>query len=61
MFEVIVGNVGTVYTGEGSASARHMFESYRAMSRDGYGRVAHESVTLFDDGEILDEFDGESE
>lgn len=58
MFEVIVGNVGTVYTGEDCGTAMELFLSYQQESKKGYGRASGESVTLMQDGEIMYEHAG---
>lgn len=47
-FHVIVGNVGTVHTGNDETSARRVFAEYVSASRDGIGRAAGESVSVFD-------------
>jgi len=59
-FEVIVGNIGTVYSGDNEATAREAWRSYRADSISHYGRASGEPVTLFVDGNILDEYLGET-
>jgi hypothetical protein len=56
-FEVIVGNVGTVYDGRYSHMAYQAFEEYRELSRRGEGRPAGEPVVLMADGEIRLEWD----
>lgn len=52
-YEVIVGNVGSVYHGESEKDADEMFESYVEASREMVGaRCFGEDVTLFADAEI---------
>jgi len=58
-FEVVVGNVGSVFFGESEKDADEMFESYVEASRDMAGaRCFGEDVTLFVDGEIEQEHFG---
>ena len=59
-YEVLVGNIGTVYSGENAAQAEADYLSYRTDSRRRYGRAAGEPVTLFKDGEIVTEYPGDS-
>jgi hypothetical protein len=65
-FQVIVGNVGTVYDGDNFMESRVTAKRYVEMSKAGEGRCADESVTLMEDGEIIAEHEpataeGESE
>ena len=55
MFEVIVGNVGTVYRGETESYALDTFAEYVSMSKLNIGRAGNESVMLFKEGEIMRE------
>ena len=55
-YEVIVGNVGTIYQGDNLASARKEYKAYVKISKEGYGRAGNEEVTLFDGGDILEEY-----
>ena len=57
-FEVIVGNVGSVYRGTDGAEARKTYDEYVAWSQTDRGRAGGEDVTLFRDGEILREYSG---
>ncbi len=50
-FEVIVGNVGTVYSGYSRQEAERKYDTYAAISRSGVGRAGNEEVTLMVDGE----------
>lgn len=51
-YEVVVGNIGTVYSGTYSSDAIMTFIAYSDKSERNEGRAAGESVTLFQDGEI---------
>ena len=55
LYEVTVGNIGTVYRGALETTARTEFNEYVRLSKAGFGRVAGEPVTLFKDGEIIKE------
>ena len=57
-YEVIVGNVGTVYEGDSRYEANKAFNNYRESSRTTKGRAAGESVTMFLDGEPEREHQG---
>lgn len=52
-FEVVVGNVGTVYRGDDFGEAVGTYSEYRELSQIGYGSVSGESVALFEGGDIL--------
>ena len=52
-YTVIVGNIGTVHTGDYRRKAIFEFVQYRMASKAGTGRAGHEPVTLFEDNEIL--------
>jgi len=54
-YEVLVGNIGTVYHGKEEHIAYQIFNSYVWRSVQGLGRAANESVTLFKDDEIVNE------
>jgi hypothetical protein len=57
-FEVVVGNIGSVYTGSNPVEAADTFEDYMKQSKSGRGRAAGEDVVLFEDGEITIEHIG---
>ncbi len=58
-YEVIVGNVGSVYQGRSRADAVKTFESYVESSKEHPGARCHgEDVTLLVDGEIEQEHTG---
>ena len=50
-WEVIVGNVGKVYSGTNGFEARHIYSEYKGQSKLGVGRAGNEEVTMFKDGE----------
>ena len=58
LFEIIVGNVGTVHKGSDEIEANEFFDIYAALSAAGEGRVADESVTLWHNGEPERQFIG---
>ena len=58
-YEVIVGNVGSVYHGKSRTTALATYESYVVISREHVGaRCYGEVVTLLVDGEIEQEHTG---
>jgi hypothetical protein len=57
-YEVIVGNIGTVYQGCIKSEAYALYLSYRRDSMQQYGRAAGEAVTLMIDGETAVEYFG---
>lgn len=60
-YEVVVSNIGTVHKGENNVQARHEFNVCVTSSKQGFGRIAGESVTLFEDGEPIKEYQGTQE
>ena len=58
-YEVIVGNIGTVYSGSSNLEASKVYASYVKDSKAGYGRAGGESVTLMHNGEPEREHLGE--
>lgn len=51
-YQVVVGNVGTVYEGPNKSRAEKEFAAYKAISLTGKGRAGGEDVTvLFTDGQ----------
>ena len=60
-FEVIVGNIGTVYSGSNFMVAQSKFSSYVKDSKANYGRAARESVTLMHNSKIRREHIGETD
>lgn len=73
-FQVIVGNIGTVYYGASKRDAIREYNEYVDISLSGYGRAAGETVTLISpcgedlkniwpvsiDIELTDTFSGEA-
>lgn len=57
IWEVTVGNIGTVHSGNGTEAKRH-FAAYRDQSKSGVGRAGGESVTLWKDGKPVKEYLG---
>lgn len=51
MFQVIVGNIGTVYTGNSYTQAMAKFTAYVKQSISGTGRASGESVIVLHNGE----------
>lgn len=60
-YSVVVGNVGTVYTGTDRREALAEFEACKGASIGNVGRMAGESVTLFEDSDILREYQGNAD
>ena len=58
LYEVVVGNIGKVYSGTNGFEAFKTFQIYCGQSKSNYGRAAGEDVTLFKNGEIRKEFAG---
>lgn len=58
-YQVIVGNIGTVYDGNLKGAALGAYKEYCRQSETGYGRAAGESVVLYIDGEYDREFIGD--
>jgi hypothetical protein len=46
-FQVVVGNIGTVYDGPELKKGLTTYKEYKDMSEAGYGRASDEDVTLF--------------
>ena len=61
MYEVIVGNIGTVYTGNDENEAFRAYNEYVSQSLQGCGRASYEPVVLMQDNEIVNEHYGEVE
>lgn len=57
-YQLIVGNVGTVYEGPNGFEAMKQYWQYVACSKAPYGRASGEDVTLICDDEIKREFVG---
>ena len=57
-YEVIVGNIGTVYLGSSLMEANAAWGEYKRQAKANYGRAAGESVAFFENGELTREFIG---
>jgi hypothetical protein len=57
-YQVIVGNIGTVYDGTSKVNALKDFEEYKEQSESGVGRAGGENVVLFENGEPIKQFTG---
>jgi len=58
IYEVIVGNIGLVYSGAKIKQARDTYLEYVNQSRIGHGRAGGEDVTMLKYGEPVWEFMG---
>jgi hypothetical protein len=58
MYTVIVANVGKIGEYASRKLAKDAYKSYVELSTSGYGRVAGESVYLFENDEIIEEHMG---
>lgn len=54
-FQVIVGNIGTVIDTNSRREAEATYNEYVKQSESGHGRAGGESVTLWEDGDPIDE------
>ena len=57
-YEVIVGNVGSVYSGHNLREAMKKYRTYIDTSKSGVGRAGGESVMLMKNGEPHKEYAG---
>ena len=57
-YDVVVGNIGTVYTGGCHRFADEHYSEYVTQSKTGYGRAGGEDVTILKNGEIVREYIG---
>lgn len=55
-YEVIVGNVGTVYSGDDTGRAYKTYWEYVSLSKTGHGRAGAEGVSLLVDNEPVHEY-----
>ena len=58
MYQVIVGNIGTVYEGNSAEHAGEVYGSYVQLSRQDVGRCAGESVVLMGPDGVESEHEG---
>lgn len=56
-YQVIVGNIGTVYDGTNKIAAMKCYREYVQQSKEGYGSAGHEPVTVFQDDEVRESYD----
>ncbi len=52
-YVVVVGNIGTVYSGNSQNEAVEIFDIYVGMSEKSFGRASGECVTMFQDNEVV--------
>ena len=57
-YEIVVGNIGTVYSGDNRNQATGTFNLYVDRSLSKYGLAAGEPVTMMVDGEPAREYAG---
>lgn len=57
-YEVIVSNIGTVYSGSNGLQAFRTYVEYEKLSGLNTGRASGESVCMMRDGEVLYEYCG---
>lgn len=60
-YQIIVGNIGTVYDGDSRIEAIQAYSEYRNQSRNNYGRASGENVSMFENGELKWEHNGSNE
>jgi hypothetical protein len=53
-YEVIVGNIGTVYSGSNYEEAEEEYKDYLDASQSPYGKASGEEVTFLKDNEIVE-------
>jgi hypothetical protein len=58
-YEVIVGNIGSVYKSTSKETALELYRHYIILSDNGLGRAANEDVRLFANGELVSEHKGD--
>lgn len=57
-YEVMVGNIGSVYSGMNKQAAETKYDSYTKLSAAGYGIAGNENVSLLCDGDLVVEYQG---
>jgi hypothetical protein len=55
-YQVFVGNIGTVYSGDDRDKAHATYRAYVNLSDKAYGRGAREVVSLMENGNTIEEF-----
>ena len=53
---VIVGNIGTTLDNASYKDAKEEYDDYVEISKNEKGRAGNESVSLFCEGELIEEF-----
>lgn len=56
IYIVVVGNLGVMYSGTSLREALATYHEYVRLSKEGYGKAAGESVTMFTANEITHEY-----
>ena len=54
-YAVTVGNIGQVYMGDSKIDALINFDHYKTLSEQQCGRASDETVTLWENGEPVEE------
>ena len=54
--EVVVGNIGSVVKNVSLTEAKNVFKEYVRDSKMNYGRSGNEEVSLFCDGELIEDY-----
>ena len=57
-YQVLVGNIGSVYSGPDRGEAEEVYFHYEDLSDEGVGRAAGETVTMLGNGEVICSTDG---
>lgn len=57
-YQILVGNIGTVYNGSNLRVAQVVYNEWVAESKLNVGKVAGEPVTFFRGDEIFKEYEG---
>ena len=60
-YEVIAGNIGTVYRGPDEREATKVYDVYATDAMQGYGRVGYEPVYLLRGDDVIAKYAGEEE
>ena len=58
-YQVVVGNIGTIYDGNNYVTAMSNYSKYVDASKNNYGRAAGENVILMRDNEPMVEYFGD--
>ena len=57
-YDVVVGNIGTVYSGTSQSAAMGKYDEFVRQSKTNSGRAGGEDVILFKNGQIVKEYEG---